>query len=163
MRLTIGTLLVAGLALASVAHAQPTRSAPTTAAGVWEQVDEKGRVGAWLRLTERNGVYEGSIVKTFPEPGENPNAACAKCKGGEKNAPVLGLTIIKGMQRSGRAYENGTILDPRDGSVYDAQMELSPDGQRLSVRGYVGIPLLGRSQVWRRLPDNAAGDTVGRR
>ena len=68
---------------------------------------------------------------------------------------MLGLTLIKGMQRKGMSYENGTIMDPRDGPVYRAFMKLSPDGKQLEVRGFLGIALLGRSQIWNRLPDNA--------
>ena len=80
---------------------------------------------------------------------------CDKCEGSERGAPVLGLALIKGMQRKGLAYESGTIMDPRDGSVYRALMSLSPDGKKLEVRGYLGISLFGRSQVWNRLSDSA--------
>jgi hypothetical protein len=135
-------------------------AAPTpdqTVAGFWQQVDDEGHVGAWFYFTEVNGLYQGRLVKMFkPPPGvqTQPVTVCAKCEGNQKDAPLLGLTIVKGMRRDGRKYDDGTILDPRDGKVYQAQMELSPDGQKLSVSGYIGIPLLGRTQVWSRLPDD---------
>jgi uncharacterized protein DUF2147 len=78
-----------------------------------------------------------------------------ECLGAQKDAPWLGLTIVKGMQREGLNYENGTILDPRDGVEYYARMQLSPDGQTLTVRGYLGIDPLGGDEAWRRLPDAA--------
>jgi uncharacterized protein (DUF2147 family) len=126
--------------------------------GLWEQVDENtGQAESWFRITEKNGVYEGSIVRIFPRPGDDPSEKwlCTKCEGEEHNAPVLGLALIKGMRRNGLSYEGGTIMDPRDGTVYRALMQLSADGQKLEVRGYLGIPLLGRSQIWNRLPDTA--------
>ena len=148
----IGSTVVFGVLIGAV----PLPAAEPTAAGLWEQVDEKsGQAESWFKITERNGVYQGNIVKMFPKPGDDENWVCDKCEGAEKGKPVLGLMLIKGMQRNGLSYENGTIMDPRDGSVYRALMRLSPDGQKLEVRGYLGISLFGRSQVWNRLPDNA--------
>ena len=146
--------------LASLVFAAP--AGEQSAVGLWEQVDENsGKAESWFRITEKNGVYQGNIVKIFPKPGEDPNEKwlCIKCEGEERNAPVLGLTLIKGMQRKGMAYENGTIMDPRDGQVYRALMRLSPDGKQLEVRGYLGFALLGRSQMWNCLPDNALDAT----
>lgn len=154
----LGRAWVIGVALwtAAAATSVTGREQEPTAAGLWEKVDASGRPEAWFRISECGGVYEGQIVKIFPKPGEDPSQLrCTKCEGEQKNAPVLGITFIRGMQRKGLTYENGTILDPRDGSIYNARMELSPDGEQLTVRGYVGISLFGQSQVWRRLPDNA--------
>jgi hypothetical protein len=64
------------------------------------------------------------------------------------------LTIIKGMMRKGLEYENGSILDPRYGQEWSALMHLSPDGQDLTVRGYLGFAALGKDQFWKRLPDS---------
>jgi uncharacterized protein (DUF2147 family) len=127
-----------------------------TAAGFWQETDDQGRVGAWFLFVEKNGLYEGRFVKLFKQPGEQQQfQTCEKCTGDQKDAPMLGLTLVKGMKRNGNKYDGGTILDPRDGTVYHAQMELSADGLELSVRGYLGIPLLGQTQVWTRLPDDA--------
>ena len=131
-------------------------AADPTAAGLWEKRDDSGKTEGWFRIVDRNGAYEGQIVKMFPKPGEDPASwRCTKCEGEQKDAPVLGITFIKGMKRQGLAYEDGKILDPRDGSTYSARMDLSPDGRQLSVRGYLGISLLGRTEVWSRLPENA--------
>ena len=144
--------LLAGLPVE--AWAEPQRPASPSAAGLWEQVDDDGSVGGWFRIYERNGVYVGDLVKIFLKPGE-ATPICKSCSGDQKNQPTLGLTLIKGMQRRGLNYDNGSILDPRDGSVYRARMELSPDGRKLMMRGYLGIDLFGQSQNWRRLPDSA--------
>ena len=133
-------------------------SAQPTAAGLWEQVDEKtGSSESWFNIIEKDGVYTGTVVKMFQKPGDPPPEAlrCTKCEGAEKNAPVLGLALIKGMKRNGLKYEGGTIMDPRDGTVYRALLNVSPDGKQLEVRGYLGIAIVGRSQMWNRLPDNA--------
>ena len=90
----------------------------------------------------------------FLQPGEDPNIVCDKCRDDRHDQPWLGLQIIRSMKPDGdNKYDGGTILDPRDGHVYDAMMTLTPDGQTLVVRGYLGISLLGRNEYWTRLPD----------
>jgi uncharacterized protein (DUF2147 family) len=156
MKVSLQMLVVMSAIVMLGAAGVSLRAAEPSAVGLWEQVDEKsGKPESWFKITERNGAYEGNIVKIFFKPGEDENWVCDKCEGAERGKPVLGLALIKGMQRNGSSYENGTIMDPRDGAVYRALMKLSPDGQKLEVRGYLGISLFGRSQVWNRLPDNA--------
>jgi uncharacterized protein (DUF2147 family) len=153
-------LLIAVLVLFNAtAWAAPAPAAgEPSAIGLWEQVDEKsGQAESWFRIVEKDGVYTGTIVKMFAKPGDPPPESfrCTKCEGAEKDAPVLGLALIKAMKRNGLSYEGGTIMDPRDGTVYRALMNLSPDGKKLEVRGFLGYAVFGRSQTWNRLPDNA--------
>jgi uncharacterized protein (DUF2147 family) len=155
-------LLIAVLVLFNAAAWAAPAPAPgpgePSAIGLWEQIDEKsGQAESWFRIVEKDGIYTGTIVKMFSKPGEPPPESyrCTKCEGAEKDLPVLGLALIKSMKRKGLSYEDGTIMDPRDGTVYRALMNLSPDGKKLEVRGYLGYAVFGRSQTWNRLPDNA--------
>ena len=119
--------------------------------GLWKNIDDvSGKPKALIRITEANGTLSGQIEKLFREPNEEQNPKCDKCDGARKDQPILGMTILSGLKKDGDEYDGGEILDPNNGKVYKSKLHLTDGGKKLSVRGYIGVPMLGRSQVWVR-------------
>ena len=140
----LGLLCLAGIA---VAPAHATES--TSPIGIWRTFDDKtGNARAIVRIYEEGGRLFGRIEQTFTPGGEH--RVCVPCTGEHKNRPVLGLLVIRNLERNGDEYTGGDILDPESGSVYRCKLHLDQGGTRLILRGYIGFSLLGRTQIWMR-------------
>ncbi|KAF3997358.1 DUF2147 domain-containing protein [Glaciimonas immobilis] len=139
-------ILVATLLLATSALAQTA-----SPVGLWKNIDDTtGKPKALIRITESNGEFSGKIEKLYREAPEELNPKCVKCEGDNKDKPIIGMTMLQGMKADGADYDGGTILDPANGKVYKSKMTLIEDGKKLNVRGYIGLPLIGRTQTWVR-------------
>lgn len=121
----------------------------TSPLGTWQSIDEDGAKKAVVRITQdQNGDLRGTIIKLNQKPG----AICVKCKGDKKDKPIEGMSIIWALKKVGdNKWGEGTILDPAKGEVYSLKAELIEKGQKLKLRGFMGVSLLGRTQVWSRI------------
>src|SRR4029079_16431723 len=108
-------LLLGAVSASIIAYAN---AGPSTAAGVWKQIDENGKAGAPVTITEEGGVFVGRLSRLFLDAGDDPNPICSKCPGEKHNQPILGLVFIEGMKRSGLDYAGGTLLDHATGDAY---------------------------------------------
>jgi uncharacterized protein (DUF2147 family) len=119
--------------------------------GRWTTIDDKtGKPKSTIKLSVSGGTLNGSIVKIYKENVSNPNeTTCTKCTGALQNKPLIGLMIVQGLrQNADGSWSGGQITDPESGKTYKCSITPSADGKTLSVRGYVGVSLLGRSQTW---------------
>lgn len=116
--------------------------------GTWVNIDdETGVEKSEITLYVENGKLYGKIKRLLLP--EDQGKVCEKCKGKEKNQPIEGLIIVKGLVKDGEVWTDGKILDPANGKSYDCTIKLD-DSNTLNVRGYLGFSFIGRSQVWKR-------------
>lgn len=145
-RWIIGTALALGCALK--AFAGPGDSP----AGLWKTIDDKTKQPRSLvRIVEKDGVFEGRVEQLLNrQPDDDPDGLCRKCPGDRKDKPIVGMSILWGLKRDGDAFKGGEILDPKNGKTYSCKMTLVDGGQKLDVRGFIGVSLIGRTQTWVR-------------
>lgn len=133
-----------------------THDTPT---GVWQQVSKNsGKPHALIHITQDHDVYQGKIIKLLnrsaediAKRGEHPR--CTQCTGPQKDASWVGLTVLWDLKRDGDRWSDGHVLDPTNGKIYKAHMSLEDSGEKLRIRGYVGLSLFGRTEVLRRAPE----------
>jgi len=137
--------------LAAVVAGSPAWADDNSPVGLWKNIDDvSGKPKALIRITESNGELQGRIEKLFRPADQDQNPKCDKCEDARKDQPIIGMVFMSGLKKDGDEYAGGEILDPDNGKVYKSKMHLTDAGKKLSVRGYIGIPMLGRSQVWLR-------------
>jgi len=135
-----------------LAYACPALAHSTSPAGLWKTYsDRTGEADGLVRIVEEHGEFVGRVEKVFSPPNESPNPLCERCPGELRDRPVVGMTILRGVRRAGDGYTEGTILDPDEGKNYRCIVKLKEAGRRLQVRGFLGLPLFGRTQVWTRI------------
>ncbi|HEY4297197.1 MAG TPA: DUF2147 domain-containing protein [Paraburkholderia sp.] len=140
---------LAGFLLATTMSAYAQVSTPV---GVWQTIDDHtGQPKALVQIVEDSGdgTLSGKVIKGLG-PNDQPARRCTACTDARKDQPILGMTIIDGMHKTDDGWDGGHILDPETGKIYRCRMRIEDGGQKLVVRGYIGISLLGRSQTWNR-------------
>lgn len=138
------------VAAAMLVHA--AAFAQATPVGLWKTIDdETKKEKSLVRVAETNGVLSGTIEKLL-DPGRQ-DAKCEKCEGDLKDKPVLGMVIVRDVKKGADEgqWDGGTILDPNNGKTYKVRLTPTEGGKKLDVRGYIGMPMLGRTQTWVRV------------
>lgn len=124
-----------------------------TPTGLWETIDDGSNdPQSYVRIWVDNGELFGKVEKLIRKPGEHSDPKCIKCTGDKKDQPILGMTILSGLRQEEDVWTGGLILDPDNGKIYKCRIKVEDGGRKLEVRGYVGFSLIGRSQVWHRVP-----------
>ncbi len=121
-------------------------------------------------VTQTDGKYFGKIIwlseplytKDEPDgdagkPKRNKNAS----EPADQKKPIIGLQVLKNFayDADDKSWSGGTIYDPNNGRTYKCVVRMQEDakgidGKSLHVRGYIGIPQLGRTTVWYRVPED---------
>lgn len=134
----VGVLALLAFAIPALAQGSPI--------GTWATVDdESGETKSHVRIYESGGKLVGDIVTLLPA-----GRRCVDCAGKFNNSTMRGERILWGFTRDGDTWTGGRILDPKTGKEYKAKMKVQRDGT-LYLRGYIGIPTLGRTQNWIRV------------
>lgn len=141
------------MAAAVLAATATLAAAQATPAGLWKTIDDETKQEKSLvRVTETGGVFSGRVEKLLDPTKQD--AVCDKCEGELKDKPVLGLQIVRGVKANASdpgLWDGGEILDPNKGKTYKVRLKPIDGGSKLEVRGYIGAPLLGRTQTWLRV------------
>jgi uncharacterized protein (DUF2147 family) len=116
--------------------------------GIWLTHGDKP---AKIQIYQSGSRYSGKIVYLqFPIENGKPLADKYNPDAAKQTTPVLGLIILTGFRFDTDEWTDGDIYDPEKGKTYSCTMTLK-DKNTLKVRGYIGISLIGRTEIWTRV------------
>ncbi len=116
--------------------------------GIWKNLDDAdGKEKSHIEIYEQNGTLRGKVIKLLPAA---TITNCNACTGTNKGKSLVGMDILWDLKKSGKNWDSGQIIDPKNGKVYDCKMELK-GADKLNVRGYIGMSMFGRTQTWYRV------------
>lgn len=146
------TLVLACLCVFMLPYAYAANLSPI---GYWKTIDDvSGKPKSILHIFQSGNAIYGKVVKIFPKPGNDQNQVCEECVGAWHNKRIVGVTVMQGLTQDASnpaEWDDGTILDPISGKTYKCMLTVIDNGQRLDVRGYLGISMFGRTQTWIRV------------
>jgi len=119
--------------------------------GYWASVDdETGKEESIFYIYKAtDGKYYGKLVKLLDPKKEG--SVCDKCTGEDKDKPLEGLILMKGLVEDGKILSGGKITQPKTGKVYNVKVSIDEKTGRLKVRGSLDKSgILGRTQYWIR-------------
>lgn len=128
--------------------------------GIWKTYDDRGKTDSSVEIYKEQDKYFAKIVSltepTWPAGDDQGMAGKPKNDRYNPNAdlrsrPIIGMQIMHDfIYNPGKnIWEDGKIYDPGCGKTYKCKLTLTSPN-RLEVRGYVGISLLGRTEIWTR-------------
>lgn len=116
--------------------------------GEWYTEENK----ALVQIYKADGVYNGKIV-WLKEPKKDDGSEKLDTNNpdeSKRDNPIIGLNLVNGFVYQGKGkWGDGTIYDPDNGKTYSCKMELKEENS-LKVRGFIGVSLIGRTQMWVR-------------
>ena len=119
--------------------------------GNWYSIDpDTGKNESIIKVYLDQGKLYGQIVEILDE--KDKDKTCIECTGKDKDKPIEGLVIMKGLTKDGDEWNDGKILDPKNGKYYKCYVQLE-EANKLKLRGYIGISLVGRTEYWYRVQD----------
>ena len=117
--------------------------------GKWKTIDdETGQAKSIVEIYENAGKIYGKIIEIFDE--KRKNDLCKECSGADKNKPIQGMVILRGLTKDDDEYSGGKIIDPKNGKIYKCTIALESK-DKLKIHGYIGFSFIGRSQYWVRV------------